>query len=223
MQVPVKALVTGAARGIGCSVAETLAAKGIQVLRPSRQELDLGVPESIASYLAGLDDVVQILVLNAGIGNPEPLERLSAENWLSTQQINVTSNLMLLQGLLPRMAATGYGRVVAVSSVYAHRARPGRVAYSASKAALEEMIKSVAVEYGSSGVLANCVAPGFVCTDLTYQNNDAQQLLELAARVPLGRLAEPEEIARFIAWLVSTENSYLTGQSLVIDGGFLCV
>lgn len=222
-QAPVKALVTGASRGIGYSVANTLEAKGIHVLRPSRQDLDLSLVESITSYLSGLDDVVQILVLNAGIGNPEPLGRLSAENWLNTQHINVTANLMLLQGLLPRMAATGYGRVVAVSSIYAHRARPGRAAYSASKASIEEVIRSVAVEYGQSGVLANCVAPGFVLTDLTYQNNDAQQLQELAARVPLRRLAEPDEIARFIGWLVSAENSYLTGQSLVIDGGFLCV
>jgi NAD(P)-dependent dehydrogenase (short-subunit alcohol dehydrogenase family) len=85
------------------------------------------------------------------------------------------------------------------------------------------VVRSVAVEYGPFGVLANCVAPGFVLTDLTYQNNDAEQLQALAARVPVGRLAEPEEIAVFISWLASAENSYITGQSIVIDGGFLCV
>jgi len=215
--------VTGAASGIGRSVAETLESKGIRVLRPGRQELDLAVPESVADYLASLDEVVDILVLSAGINNPEPLDELSTENWSSMQQVNVTSNLLLLQGLLPRMAASGYGRVVAVSSVYAHRARAGRVAYSASKAAIEEVVRSVAVEYGPFGVLANCVAPGFVLTDLTYQNNDAKQIEALAARIPVGRLAEPEEIAVFISWLVSAENSYITGQSMAIDGGFLCV
>ncbi|MBY0440523.1 MAG: SDR family oxidoreductase [Mycobacteriaceae bacterium] len=223
MRVFTTALVTGAARGIGCSVANTLAAKGIRVLRPGREELDLAVPESVTGYLDRLDDVVQIVVLNAGINNPERLGELSADNWSGTHQVNVSSNLLLLQGLLPAMAATGYGRVVAISSVYAHRARAGRVAYSASKASLEEVVRSVAVEYGPFGVLANCVAPGFVLTDMTYQNNDAEQLHTLAARVPLGRLAEPEEIALFISWLVSAENSYLTGQSMVIDGGFLCV
>jgi 3-oxoacyl-[acyl-carrier protein] reductase len=217
------ALVTGAARGIGGKVADTLESKGIRVLRPGRDELDLAVSESVGEYLSALDDSVEILVLNAGINTPEPLEKLAAENWSSTQQVNVTANLLLLQGLLPRMAAAGYGRVVAVSSVYAHRARTGRVAYSASKAAIEEVVRSVAVEYGPFGVLANCVAPGFVLTDLTYQNNDAEQLQALAARVPVGRLAEPEEIAVFISWLASAENSYITGQSIVIDGGFLCV
>jgi NAD(P)-dependent dehydrogenase (short-subunit alcohol dehydrogenase family) len=217
------ALVTGAARGIGRSVADTLASKGIRVLRPRRQELDLAAPGSVAAYLASVEETVDVLVLNAGINYPEPLQELSTDNWSSTQQVNVSSNLLLLQSLLPRMAAAGYGRVVAVSSVYAHRARTGRVAYSASKAAIEEVVRSVAVEYGPFGVLANCVAPGFVLTDLTYQNNDAKQLEALAARVPVGRLAEPEEIALFISWLASAENSYITGQSIAIDGGFLCV
>ncbi len=193
------------------------------MLRPGRQELDLAVPESVAGYLRGLDEAVDTLVLNAGINFPEPLGELSAANWSSTQQVNVASNLLLLQGFLPRMAASGYGRVVAVSSVYAHRARLGRVAYSASKASIEEVVRSVAVEYGPFGVLANCIAPGFVLTDLTYQNNDAEQIKTLAARIPVGRLAEPEEIAVFISWLVSAENSYITGQSIAIDGGFLCV
>ena len=221
--MPSTALVTGAARGIGRSVADRLESKGIRVLKPGRQELDLAVPESVAAYLASVDETVDILVLNAGINSPEPLQELSPENWSSTQQVNVSSNLLLLQGLLPPMAAAGYGRVVAVSSVYAHRARAGRVAYSASKAAIEKVVRSVAVEYGPFGVLANCVAPGFVLTDLTYQNNDTKQIQALAARIPVGRLAEPEEIALFISWLVSAENSYITGQSIAIDGGFLCV
>ncbi|SOX53588.1 NAD(P)-dependent oxidoreductase, partial [Mycobacterium ahvazicum] len=193
------------------------------VLRPGRKELDLADPESVSAYLRDLDEPIDILVLNAGINFPEPLQDISMENWSRTQQVNVGCNLTLLQGLLPQMAAAGYGRVVAVSSVYAHRARAGRVAYSSSKAAIEEVVRSVAVEYGLFGVIANCVAPGFVLTDLTYQNNDAQQLEALAARIPVGRLAEPAEIARFICWLVSAENSYITGQSIAIDGGFLCL
>jgi NAD(P)-dependent dehydrogenase (short-subunit alcohol dehydrogenase family) len=219
---PATALVTGAARGIGCKVADTLESNGIRVIRPGRDELDLSVTESVNGFLASLDDVVDTLVLNAGINNPEPFEKVSAENWSSTHHVNVTSNLLLLQGLLPGMAAAGYGRVVAVSSVYAHRARLGRVAYSSSKAAIEEVVRSVALEYGPFGVLANCVVPGFVLTDLTYQNNDAAQLEALATRIPVGRLAEPKEIATFISWLASAENSYITGQSIAIDGGFLC-
>ncbi|OBJ55176.1 SDR family NAD(P)-dependent oxidoreductase [Mycobacterium asiaticum] len=221
-QHPATALVTGAARGIGVKVADILESKGIRVLRPPRRHLDLSVPDSVTAYLASLDDAIDTLVLNAGINNPEPLNKITAENWSTTQQVNVSSNVLLLQGLLPKMAAIGYGRVVAVSSVYAHRARLGRVAYSSSKAALEEVVRSVAVEYGPFGVLANCVAPGFVLTDLTYQNNGAKQIEALAARIPVGRLAEPEEVATFICWLASAENSYITGQSIAIDGGFLC-
>jgi NAD(P)-dependent dehydrogenase (short-subunit alcohol dehydrogenase family) len=139
--------VTGAARGIGRSVADTLESKGVRVPRPGHQELDLTEPESVTAYLASVDETVDIMVLNAGVNNPESLRALSVDNWSSTQQVNVSSNVLLLQGLLPRMAATGYGRVVAVSTVYAHRARTGRVAYSASKAAIEEVVRSVAVEY----------------------------------------------------------------------------
>jgi 3-oxoacyl-[acyl-carrier protein] reductase len=120
------------------------------------------------------------------------------------------------------MASAGFGRVVGISSAYANRARTGRAAYSASKAALEALIRSVAVEFARSGVVANCVAPGFVDTELTRKNNTPQMIDALLQRVPVGRLASPAEIGRTVAFLMAPENEYITGQTIAVDGGFAC-
>ena len=215
-------LVTGGSRGIGRAVSEVLNVRGWQVLAPSRQELDLADPSSVGAFLSSLTTEVDGLVLNAGVNSPRDLGALSFEEWNKVHQVNETSAFQLVSGLVPMMAQRGRGRLVAITSAYTARSRDGRAAYSSSKSGLEALMRSVAVEYSSSGVMANSVAPGFVDTDLTRQNNTDETIMRLLERVPVGRLAEPMEIAEAVAFLMSDDNRYITGHTLNVDGGFAC-
>mgnify|MGYP005995421993 CR=1 FL=1 len=215
-------LVTGGSRGIGRAVSEVLNVRGWQVLAPSRQELDLADASSVGAFLSSLTTEVDGLVLNAGVNSPRDLGALSFEEWNKVHQVNETSAFQLVSGLVPMMAQRGRGRLVAITSAYTARARDGRAAYSSSKSGLEALMRSVAVEYSGSGVIANSVAPGFVDTDLTRQNNTDETIMRLLERVPVGRLAEPKEIAEAVAFLMSDDNRYITGHTLNVDGGFAC-
>ena len=215
------ALITGASRGIGAAVADQLTSNGWSVLTPTRSELDLSKAASISEYLIDAPAIFG-LVLNAGINEPQPLADIDDPTWHRIIDTNATSAFLLIRSLAHRMAASSGGRIVAISSAYSPRARPGRAAYSASKAALEALIRSTAVEYARSGILANSVAPGFVDTELTWTNNDSVAMASLLAQVPIGRLAKPEEVAKIVAFLLAPENTYVTGQTIAVDGGWSC-
>jgi 3-oxoacyl-[acyl-carrier protein] reductase len=215
------ALVTGGSRGIGAAIAEVLTDANWQVLAPTRSELDLSNSGSIDEFLVDSPKVFG-LVLNAGINEPAEIADIDDATWQRTLDINTASAFRLVRALAPQMAETGGGRIVAVSSAYAGRARMGRAAYGASKAALEALVRSTAVEFASSGVLANAIAPGFVDTELTRANNDASAISALLERVPVGRLAKPAEVASAVSFLLSPSNTYITGQTIAVDGGWSC-
>jgi len=215
------ALVTGGSRGIGAAIAEQLQSDGWSVLSPTRSELDLSDLGSIGPYLDSIGPVFGV-VFNAGINSPRDFAEISDTEWAEILRVNTESSLRILQHLAPAMADAGGGRIVVISSAYAGRSREGRAAYSASKAALESLIRSVTVEFAGLGVMANAVAPGFVDTELTRANNDAATIARLLERVPVGRLAEPNEIARAVAFLLSPDNHYISGQVLAVDGGWAC-
>ncbi len=215
------ALVTGGSRGIGAAIAEVLTDASWQVLAPTRSELDLSNSGSIDEFLVDSPKVFG-LVLNAGINEPAEIADIDDATWQRTLDINTASAFRLVRALAPQMAETGGGRIVAVSSAYAGRARMGRAAYGASKAALEALVRSTAVEFASSGVLANAIAPGFVDTELTRANNDASAISALLERVPVGRLAKPAEVASAVSFLLSPSNTYITGQTIAVDGGWSC-
>lgn len=222
MSVAEAALVTGGSRGIGAAIVETLADRGVEVLAPNRNQLDLANLAQVETFIRHLDRVPNILVVNAGENIPRDLDNITTDHWLRTMNVNLNSAFVLIREIAPRMAANGGGWITAVSSCYSLRSRRGRAPYSASKAALNSLIKSAALEFASGNVLVNGVAPGFVMTDLTRQNNDEQGIKELESKVPLGRLAEPQEIAQLVGYLSGPMNTYITGQLFVIDGGFLC-
>ncbi len=220
------ALVTGGRRGIGAAIVAEFEHRGISVLAPGREELDLSDAKSLERYLASRSDTkapVDILVNNAGINIINALEDISQESWLSMLQVNLSAPFRLAQAIVPNMRKQGWGRIINISSIFGIVTRQHRAVYSATKAALAGLTRTMAVELGRENVLVNCVAPGYVETELTRQNNSQEDLERIAATIPMGRLAQPEEIAKVVAFLCSDDNTYITGQVVVADGGFTCL
>lgn len=213
---------TGGSRGLGRAVASELEERGWRVCCPSRTEMDLADAASIKAYceMTVSDGQIDALVHCAGVNWPRPLKQTSEEEWQITLQVNLTAFRQLVQLLATRIAGA---RVVAIGSVLGLVARQNRAAYSASKAGLIGLVRALAIDLADQRTLVNAVCPGYVDTDMTRQNNSEQQLANIARDIPLGRLGSPREIAKLVVWLCSCDNSYITGQSLFIDGGFTCV
>jgi NAD(P)-dependent dehydrogenase (short-subunit alcohol dehydrogenase family) len=135
-------------------------------------------------------------------------------------ETNVNSNRLLIKAVLPAMQKNRYGRIVAISSSYSTITRAGRSSYSVSKAALEALIRSVGLENAQNNVLANSVVPGFIDTPLTLKNNDKFKIEKILERIPIGHMGKPSDVAKLVWFLMSEQNTYITGQSIRVDGGF---
>jgi len=217
------ALVTGGARGIGAAIAAELAGRGFAVTTPTREEMDLANPASIDAYLAAhAERRVDVLVNNAGINVLKALPELDAGTWEAMLQTNLSAALRLTQAFAPGMQARGWGRILNVSTIFSLVTKERRAAYSMTKAALNALTRSAAVEFGPEGVLVNALCPGYVDTTLTRQNNAPADIAAIEVTIPLRRMATPVELARVAGFLCSEECSYLTGQTIVVDGGFTC-
>lgn len=219
------ALVTGASRGIGKAIASELAAGGWKILAPSRAELDLLAPESVERFCAGIRGAaaVDALINNAGINMLNLVTDLQDDDWAAMLQVNVTAPRKLIQAVAGGMTSRHWGRIVNISSVFGIVSRAGRAAYSTTKAAINGFTRTAAIELGPEGILVNAVCPGYVETDLTYINNSPADIDAIKQTIPLRRLAAPNEIARLVAFLCSDANTYLTGQTVIADGGFTCL
>lgn len=216
------ALVTGGSRGIGAAIAARFRAAGAQVLAPDRTQMDLSDNRSIDAYLKTLKAPIDILVNNAGINRLGASGELDDGDFEAVLQINLVSALRLIAGIAPMMQANSYGRIVNISSIWGSVSKERRLTYSASKAGLNGLTRSLAIELGPHNITVNAVAPGFVNTDLTKQNNTPAQIAEIQRNIPLQRLAEPAEIAECVAFLCSSAGSYVTGHVLTVDGGYVC-
>lgn len=217
------ALVTGASRGIGKAIATRLTEDGIKVLTPTHSEMDLESNESIDQYLKTLPFHIDILVNDAGINRIELFQNLSDADLFDTMQINLIAPIRITRGVMKGMIDHHFGRIVNISSIWSLVSKPGRLSYSVSKDGLNGFTRALAVEVAQYNILVNAIAPGFVNTDLTRQNNSLKDIEEICKKIPMRRLAEPEEIAQFVAFLCSDANSYITGQCVVMDGGFTCM
>ena len=227
-----KAIVTGATRGIGRAIAKALRADGAYVVGTGTGNAQpAGYDEHFAADFGDLEQIRRcaefvracapdILINNAGINKIGPFAEIAPEDFRRIQQVNVFAPFSLCQAAIPGMKRNGWGRIVNVSSIWGKISREHRASYSASKFALDGLTIALAAEHSADGILANCVAPGFIDTELTRQVLGEEGARKVAGSVPVRRLGTAEEIARLVAWLSSPENTYVTGQNIAVDGGF---
>jgi NAD(P)-dependent dehydrogenase (short-subunit alcohol dehydrogenase family) len=213
-----RALVTGAAAGIGAAIAERLRLDGFEVTTLDRSEgcdLTVDLRTDDLPALADLD----VCVANAAITDTiASAHRMTPEQWGRDIEVNLTGAFRTVQACLPGMRERGWGRVVAISSGAAKSGLRGQVAYSASKAGLLGMVKTIAAENAHRGITANAVLPGMVATEKVRAM--PQEILDrLAPQLPSGRMVEPAEIAAAVSFLCSGEAAQVTGQELAVDGG----
>ena len=215
------AIITGGSRGIGNAIVVELEIRGLQVTSLSSETLDLTDPNQVKEWIRDFSGPPPyLLVCNAGINIPESISLQSDEELRRIVECNFFAHSSLIRFFAPLMARSGGGRIVMISSAYSGKVRQGRSAYSSSKAALDAFMRSTALEFAQDEVLVNSVAPGFVSTELTTANNPPEILREIVKRIPIGRLATSEEVAKAVAYFGSRENTYITGQVIHIDGGF---
>lgn len=217
-----KALITGASRGIGKAIKTLFEERGIIVYAPGRKEMDVASNTSIKEYINNIGEV-DILVNCAGINDLASIEEMSEDKLQDTLQVNLISQALLIKLIAPGMKKNNYGRIVNFASIWCDFSKERRVMYSVSKAGVKGLTTAAAVELSKYNILVNAVAPGFVNTEMTSKNNTPEQIDALANALPIKRLAEPKEIAEFVYFLASENNSFITGQTIFIDGGFSCV
>lgn len=217
------ALVTGGSRGIGRAVVERFEELGARVVAPTRAELDLRDAAAVEAYAAALREAPDILVNDAGVNPLAAVAEIDDAALDEILAVNLLAPLRLCRALAPRMAARGYGRIVNVSSVWSLVAKPRRGAYAVSKSGLNALTRALAVEVAASGVIVNAVAPGFIATEMTVRNNSPADIAAVVGQLPAARLGEPAEVADLIAFLCSSRNSYVVGQTIACDGGYTCL
>lgn len=215
------ALVTGGSRGIGKAVCEKFEAMGYDVVAPTRAELDLSSSVSVERFLELHEkDVYDVIVNNAGINDVNDIENVTDDEIERAMSINLVTPLKLLRKFVPAMKERRYGRIVNIGSIWGIVSKRGRVVYSMTKHGIHGITKTLAVELAEYNILVNTVCPGFTLTELTYKNNTAEQIKRIEQDIPIGRMAQPDEIADAIAYLADERNTYLTGQLIAVDGGF---
>jgi NAD(P)-dependent dehydrogenase (short-subunit alcohol dehydrogenase family) len=214
-----RALVTGAARGIGAAIAARLRADGLDVVTLDvAPGCDLQV-DLRDGHLSGVGEV-DVCVSNAAITDTvAPAHRMTDEQWRRDVDVNLTGAFRAVRACLPGMRERGFGRVVVISSAAATGGLPGQAAYAASKAGLIGMVKTLAAENAARGITANAVLPGMIGTE-NVMAMPAPVLDRVTGAQPSGRLGEPEEVAALVAYLASPAAGYVTGQAIAIDGGF---
>lgn len=217
-----RVLVTGGSRGIGRAITNQFRLKGWEVLAPTRDEMNLKDSQSIASYCASLEGSIDAIINNAGINNIATLDKLSDSVFEEMLQVNLMAPVQIVRCLQNKLKENKIGHIVNVSSIWGFVSKEGRLGYASAKTGIIGATRTMALELGKDNILVNAVAPGFVNTELTKQNNTPDQIAEIESKLPLGRMAEPEEIAKFVFFLASDDNTFITGQTILIDGGYTC-
>ncbi len=215
-------LITGAGRGIGKAIYEKFTSEGYSVVAPTREQLDLSDSSSIDNFVEKNKDMhIDVIVNCAGINPIAYIEDIEDADFDMTMQVNIKAPLKLIQGFVGGMKSRCYGRIVNISSIWGVVSKEKRTTYSISKNGIHGITNALAVELGEYNILINSVCPGFTNTELTLQNISPVETAKLCEQIPLGRFAQPSEIAELVLFLCSSKNTYITGQKIVIDGGFV--
>lgn len=212
--------ITGGNGDIGSAICSIFKNNGYEIISPNSKELNLGNIESIDKYFLSIDLEFDCFIHSAGINTPMLIEKQNIENVYKTITVNTLSFYQILQKLIPCLKKNN-GTVVAISSLYGEIGRSGRSAYVMSKHALNGLVKTAAIELGQYGIKVNSISPGFVNTSMTRKNNSLEKIQSFKEQIPIGDLANPEDIANTVYFLCSDKNTYITGQNLIIDGGFI--
>ncbi|APW43644.1 3-oxoacyl-ACP reductase FabG [Rhodoferax saidenbachensis] len=235
------ALVTGASRGIGAAIALELARKGLKVIGTATTDAGATKIQEALSAFAGcagrtldvtdgaagealVDSIVkehgglQVLVNNAGITRDTLAMRMKDEDWDAVLDTNLKGVFRMSRAVMRAMMKQRYGRIISITSVVGASGNPGQANYAAAKAGVAGMTRALARELGSRNITVNCVAPGFIETDMTAALGEDQQKA-LLGQIPLGHLGKPADIAHAVAYLASPQASYVTGQELHVNGG----
>ena len=235
-------MVTGAARGIGAAICQRLLSEGADVIAVDKLELSAEEPsgaigkvarltldisqlesvKALVEFVVARKLTIEFLVNNAGIGGGTSISDISDEQWDSFLLVNLTSVLRMCRALVPHLRKPG-GRIVNVSSVFGLVGFPGNLGYSVSKAGVAQLTKQIAVDLAPQGILVNAIAPGVIETEMTRRRiaEDGWYKVVMCEATPLGRIGRPEDIAGVVAFLCSEDSGFMTGQVLVVDGGWL--
>ena len=235
------ALVTGASRGIGRAIATALAQRGLKVIGTATSEAGAqAITEGLSAFegckgivlnvtdAAGVDAAIDailkehgalhVLVNNAGITRDTLAMRMKDDDWDAVMDTNLKAVFRLSRAVMRPMMKQRHGRIISITSVVGASGNPGQANYAAAKAGVAGMTRALARELGSRGVTVNCVAPGFIDTDMTKALSEEQHTA-LKSQIPLGRLGQPEDIAEAVAFLASPQAAYITGVELHVNGG----
>jgi len=221
---------------LGDAIARALGDAGCEVLvvASSKESLVSSPYQGFAANLSSLEETldlaatvvgqsIDILVNNAGLNRISPFADIEPADFQAVQDINLRAPRLLCKAVHGHMRDSGWGRIVNVASIWAEVSREQRASYSASKSGLVGMTRALAAEVARDGVLANCVSPGVIDTSLTRTVLGAEGVARIQQEIPIGRLGRPEEVAALVAFLASEQNTYISGQAILIDGGFASV
>ena len=212
---------TGGSRGIGLAIKNKFELEKHKVFAPTQLELNLLDFINVNKYSETFTENIDVLINNAGVNNISNLENLDILNIANTLQINTIAPLLLIKNLSKNMIKNKKGHIINISSILSYISKKGRITYSASKAALDSITRSCALELKENNIQVNSICPGYVETELTYKNNSPEQIEEIKNSMAIKRLLKPEEIAEEVYKLAL--NNDITGQIISVDGGLSSV